>query len=198
MPPNLGGLVQLTAASSIVRIIKDGSTAPHANGTTMTAVIDVGQDPVAAINDGLTLGALTADETVLARGERAIVDWSLSNQSGNDLCIPTDVFFPQFHTVGVFQRWIKRLGPDSEIQSIPSIISRDGEGRYAAGGAIIATEGFLANPALWPTGIGQSYGDAVPFYPTDDFPPGEYRIYVEFLGRFFDLNQTAAVDVQFH
>ncbi len=197
VPAQASGVVEVTAMTNLFHA---GNRLGKAlQSATRTELLDVGEDPVEALSNGLTLGAVTAADTVLNRGDKANISWSLANTSGRDLCVPTDSFFPQFHTVGVFQAWIKRLGPDSEIPSVPPIILRDAEGRYAAGGSLVATEGFLADPALWPSGVEQSFSDTIPFlYGTEEFPPGDYRIYVEFRSRnFFELVHSSSVDVEF-
>ena len=147
------------------------------------------------IYNALKIENLQTDKSIYTAGEQVEATYDLVNRSDSTLVIPLNTDFSQpFYLVGIRQHWIERLGPNSTIPSIPANIARDGA-RYAAGGAIIPTDGSFPDHR-WPPSASIAFSSPLG-YDTSDFPAGTYRFYTEYKRLFADgsgVIQTETVD----
>ena len=198
VPRDLGGTVDLTLTLTLELVDHRGGTHQLIETRTLTVHgMDIGSDPMFAIYGDVRIDSLMANPVAYAPGERPHGKHVLVNQSDRNLCIPQDPIYPAFHTVGILQAWIERLGEYKEIPGIPPFIARDAAGRYAAGGQVIVTDYFLPTHQ-WPATMSQPY-DWGYYYDTSLFPSGQYRYYLEYKKRFADggeVIQTVSVDFQ--
>jgi hypothetical protein len=116
-------------------------------------------------------------------GDPIVFSFEVVNRSGQELMIPVK---NQFHVFGTQQVWIERMGMDSKIPVMPPRVAYY-KGRYAQGGSDI-----LARPVV-------VKGESFRFnrtINTDGFPPGSYRVHVEFKDRNHTVVQTVHADVE--
>jgi hypothetical protein len=113
---------------------------------------------------------------------------SVTNISEEAISIPEKDFAGSKRNVlGTLQSWIERLGPVTEIPSIPSITAKSGN-RYAAGGGLMVSRGAILEP-------GGSEIETRKLR-TTGYPSGQYRYHIELTPYDSSLPKAGAV-VQF-
>jgi hypothetical protein len=121
------------------------------------------------------LAALDARGTFIA-GEEIWFRYKLVNRGATELVVPLiDFYGDLFYLAGSEQAWVQRLGEDPSIPCLPAPAS-DAQGRYAAGGQILAFPG--------PPGPHIAPGDGLVrdsvLYDTSCLTAGQYRYFVEY------------------
>ncbi len=134
-------------------------------------------DPLTPIEDiyaAMVIQNLQSDGPNYVTGDVPVFTYDIVNKSGQSLKVPKVQLNPSFsdNLVGVTQHWIERLGPDNTIPSIPPIVTRDPQGRYAAGGRVIQSPSKV--PPSFALSLSRMLGG------TSGFPAGDYRYYVEY------------------
>lgn len=145
--------------------------------------------PIETIYSALRLGDLQTDRPIYTSGDEVVLTYALINKSDNTLVVPLNTDFSQpYYLIGSEQYWIERLGPNSTIPGIPAVTGRYGI-RYAAGGAIIPVDWRLGKRVILPA-------EGVPMgnnHSTKGYPPGQYRLYVEYKRLSGEIVDTASV-----
>jgi hypothetical protein len=151
----------------------------------LTAAIPIASaadTPIGEIYDALRpegLHSLTGS-TAFDPGTEFEFGYDLVNTSASPLVVPLDTSFGR-HLVGIEQKWVERLGPNTTIPGAPPITDRKGTW-YAAGGEVIALEsypdGTFQDNTIQP---GQRLERFAPLFgwPTNA-PAGRYRYHVEY------------------
>lgn len=124
-------------------------------------------------------------------GDVIIVKCGIKNVSNNTLNIPltAGVRSAPAYVLGGHQFWLERIGDDRDIPAVKPNTFRNGT-RYAAGGAEIRSKAIAKSEV-----INFTIGGKVD---TKDFPPGKYRISVEFRAKGNEqvVLQTESVDFE--
>jgi len=113
--------------------------------------------------------------------------YTFTNESNHILNIPENTTFtPPFYTIGTLQFLIERLGSDSNIPSIPSNVGRSGN-KYGADGFRISVSNNVINPLSIVKSSSFNYS-------FNNYPKGNYRMYVEYKKVDGSLIETQSLD----
>jgi hypothetical protein len=164
-----------------------------ADASTTVADVDMGEDPMHAIYGALRIENLATDQPAYIPGQMPAGANILVNRSATTLCIPTNRFFPEFHTVGTMQAWIERLGDDKTIPGMPPLFARDEAGRYAVGGSIVVTNPHFPDHQ-WPPDAELPWRWEL-FFDTSQFPLGLYRVYMQYQRGFTEGHGEQVIQV---
>ena len=128
-------------------------------------------DRLASVYSGMKLRNLRLRKQDYRCGDMVEVEYELVNESGKALDIPiTKIYSRPMYLVGSRQHWVERLGPDPQIDSMPTRIARRGR-KYAAGGTIIHSPATIRE---------SQHLKFVKHLDTQGYPPGKYCFYVEY------------------
>ncbi|CAA6813672.1 MAG: Unknown protein [uncultured Sulfurovum sp.] len=139
------------------------------------------------IYKGLKL-TTTLDKDIYSQTDTIKRLYTFTNESNHILKIPINNDFDRpLNLIGTLQFWIERLGNDSDIPSISNVIARDGN-KYAAGGFIVKSKEIIQ-----PLEIAESsFSD----YSLDNYPLGDYRIYIDYQKIDGSLIETQTLDFE--